>query len=91
MAETPAAPSAKKEATLPAGYVVKAGFVFRARPSGDFLAVCKSAHGKHAVETLVTLLTGTAGELVVSGLKAGLKQLTAPEFLAHLESLKPKS
>jgi hypothetical protein len=90
MAETSAAPAAKKEAPLPAGYVVKAGFVFHARPSGDFMAVCRAPGGKHAVEVLVTLLTGAAGELVVAGLKAGLKQLTATEFLAHLDSLKPK-
>lgn len=72
-------PSGGGDALLVEGYVVKGGLVFRLRASGDLAAVVKKASGD-LVELPVRVIVNAAGEMIVSGIKAGLQQVTADQF-----------
>lgn len=84
MTETPRGGGGVLPAELVAeGYVTRDGLVFRVRASGDLAAVVEKAGG-HLVEIPVRLLSTAAGASVVEGIKAGLRQLSVPDFLARL-------
>lgn len=73
------------------GCVTIQGLVFRARASGDFLALLKKVNtdGTTAIVELPVTLGGldAAGKLIVLGVKDGLSMLTSDDFKKHLASL----